>query len=1110
LRTNKRWLLIAAWLQVFVLIGVAPSDAGRMLFGLGRAKAPPPSGMTVFTETIGNAGSGKSPGMAGYSPIHRLAYFPDGAVSASQIAVPSVGGTNIPYSSGCVWPAQGGSSHDCPSWPDGSLRSSPQALWIPQLAAGASEQIVWTAKTGSYSNTPAVTPASITAVADPQVVLSEVNSSWPWEYNLSGPFTAGFGPGLHVGAYVSGGSVTSCVVRISAPSVSLGSYDQLCSNSGNTCSGPFQNGISTGSGGTGGGTQATFTVTLPSTCTVNTAGSGYTQIGASGTMTFDVDAILNKYGNTMPPTCSAELGAGTTTSGTYSAGAVTWGGTITGHISKGQILTDSLGATAVVTGTTSPFTVSAPLTSGAMTANTPVCITEEGPAYTEFKVFGPFSDTGVADAWERGTAYVGMWTLPGSGNYKITAVVYSDTAILKQNSYYPSYTFDADWKNGSTEIRGAAQGMGPWTRIVSETTAAGFFTLDPAQSGPAGASGGVDWLDLSGGFSESTSLALNSLIPWPTSGDANYIKASRAFLPLDETITPDVKVIPTSCTGTAYGVPTNCQGYYLPFDTQWTDSVQLFGNGGTHFFLSPDGGGQAYWRLAAPSASDHGASWYQQMWVGALAIMGDTAGSRLDDTWHMPNIDPNFSAPSAYTDGSYLFYSASCGYDSNWTCPGGNTPTSGGGYQAADHWPAGTPRSAYVLHGGWYFMLDMMKLQATAISWFSQDDEGRAETFNGHTYHDECFKDNSANRRTVAWCLNTLAGYYVWGMPNEPDHQYLKAVVENENFTMAYNWYHWVGQFSTDTGPVNSGSPYKLFDTSTNGTPTMPYDIRSTGVPYNIGNMFFMDNYGAMVLLYYQMVTNHSLTALENVASYWIDNYLIDTAAVNTCPFNIETYSAPQGDTLTQTPYAGHDMTNIATATNGGVFDQNTGEITATNGSSTLTINIVAGGNPGYRGNPTTDPPSGSTVFATNWCVNCGADTGGTNTIPTNLSGTTKYFYCRTATDTGYLSATSCPGAPITMTVPGGGTTQESFYGAWTFNQSCPAPSAGNWAFNFDSDDPGGHFAEWYATLRWAQALGHSNTATGLSNLSTVIGSANFNTTAPGSPLYGADTKFTP
>ena len=736
--------LAAALLLAAAVLWPVTSDADRMLLGFGKARTPPPSNPTVFTETIGNAGSGTSPGLGGFSPIHRLAYFPPDAVSASQIPVPSVGGTNIPYSSGCVWPAQGSSSHDCPSWPDGSLRSAPMALWIPQLSAGSSEQIVWKATTGRFNNTPAITPSSITAVANPKVVLSRVNSSWPNEYNLTGLFTSGLGPGLHIGAYVTSGSVSSCVVRMSAPSVSLGSYAQLCSNSGNTCSGPFQNGPSSclGCGGTAGGTNATFTVTLPSTCTVNTAGSGYTQIGASGTMTFDVDTILNEYGSIQPPTCSAELGAGTTTSGTYSAGTVTWGGTITGHIAKGQIITNSLGATAVVTGSSSPFTVSAPLTSGAMTAQTPVCIDEEGPAYTEYKVFGPFIDTGTPNSWERGTAWVGMWTLPGTGNYKITAVVYSDNAILKTNSRWPSYTFDADWKNGSTEIRGAAQGAGPWTRIVNKSTAAGFFTLDPAQSGPIGASGGVDWLDLSGGFSESTNLALNSVIPWPTSDDMAYIKAAKAFLPLDTTITPDVPVIPATCTGTSYGEPTNCQGYYLPFDTEWTDSVQLYGNGGTHFYLSPDGGAQSYWRLSAVGASDHGASWYQQMWVGALAIMGNEAGGRLDDTWHMPNIDPNQTPPAAYTDASYLYYSARCGYDSNWTCPGGMTPTSGGDFGAADHWPAGSPRSAYVLHGGWYFMLDMMKLQATAISWNGEDDEGRAETFNGHTYYDVGYTDN--------------------------------------------------------------------------------------------------------------------------------------------------------------------------------------------------------------------------------------------------------------------------------------------------------------------------------------------------------------------------------
>ncbi len=137
----------------------------------------------------------------------------------------------------------------------------------------------------------------------------------------------------------------------------------------------------------------------------------------------------------------------------------------------------------------------------------------------------------------------------------------------------------------------------------------------------------------------------------------------------------------------------------------------------------------------------------------------------------------------------------------------------------------------------------------------------RAETFNGHTYYDVGYTDNSANRRTAAWIPNTFAGYYVWGMPNEPDHQYLKAVVENENFTYLYNWYHWVGQFNRSPRPVTvdhltSCSTHRLTAIQ---SCLSDYTQNGNGIPYNMGNMYFMDNYGGMVLLCYQMVTNHSL-----------------------------------------------------------------------------------------------------------------------------------------------------------------------------------------------------------------------------------------------------------
>ena len=72
------------------------------------------------------------------------------------------------------------------------------------------------------------------------------------------------------------------------------------------------------------------------------------------------------------------LAARTSFTGTIRAGEITASG-VTGTISTGQLVKGSTGATAVITGVASPWAVSGVLTSGAMTANVPLCVYTSGP-----------------------------------------------------------------------------------------------------------------------------------------------------------------------------------------------------------------------------------------------------------------------------------------------------------------------------------------------------------------------------------------------------------------------------------------------------------------------------------------------------------------------------------------------------------------------------------------------------------------------------------------------------------------------------------------------------------------------------------------------------------
>jgi len=101
--------------------------------------------------------------------------------------------------------------------------------------------------------------------------------------------------------------------------------------------------------------------------------------------------------------------------------------TTSGHIATGQIVTDSTGAHAVVSGSSSPWPVSAALTSGAMRANTPVCINSAGPDSKGYWMFGPYVDTGTGLPAPQfmGSAEVDMWSIGGTP-YSVRATVRTD------------------------------------------------------------------------------------------------------------------------------------------------------------------------------------------------------------------------------------------------------------------------------------------------------------------------------------------------------------------------------------------------------------------------------------------------------------------------------------------------------------------------------------------------------------------------------------------------------------------------------------------------------------------------------------------------------------
>jgi hypothetical protein len=1129
---------------------------------------------TVGSLSFVNNGSGSTPGST--FPVHVLKTFAPGDVPVGQIAVPSVGGVGVAYGVDCAVDGVNPLRTDgCPSWPDGSLKAIPVSMFIPQLASGATEQVVFTKQSGSYNTTPGVTPATVIAASDYNVVLTDANSGYVLQ-----PY--GVWPnGLQIGCQVVGGSVptgaSGCNLRVLPPTASatgnncavtnatippaIGITAKIDNGSGspgniltvtagapqgaggwvrgeiltdstsaiaaNTvittqitgvpgstgtynvsgsaqlvaseqmgfqgCSGRISNGINN----TGGGTPAIFTTTLgsngmPTAINVVAAGSGYTNYG---TLKFDVNTLLNLYGTVQPPTCAAEQGAGTSTSATYSAGAVTFGGTITGHFAKGQIVKDSTGATAIITGSSSPWTIStntggsATLTSGAMTANTPVCMWAASsyagqPLKTSYWVFGPYinTGTGLPDAQLMGSAQVDIWSLSGS-TYSVRAIVRTDREGWQPGQYWQSYTYNADIMNGTAEVRGNAQGTGIYTGLTDEVPGA-WWTVDPALAGPIGASARPDWLGATpNSFSESNSLAINSVSMYLGSSDIAYWRGSHAMLPLASNVTPTPTIIPAS-SGGPWDDPIYWQGYYMPFGPMFVNDQSAFGSGGDHFFLSPQGAALSFWIDLTNQASDKGVSWLQQMRVSGLAISSDVSGWSESDTEHALNIDPNFSN-SAFTDPSRL----------NWLV---GDPSNGGGYEApplgaavmavggqvnvegdisqSDHWPSGSLLGPYLIDGE-YYQLKEMDLQIGQAEGSSQDVGHRTLAFGGNNYYGILWNNTS---RVYAWGLTLVNQFVNFAPPQEPDAQYWNWIKNHDNYASYAAWFPYTGSFSFGLG---STTGTKVYDWSAGGgCQGMRPTFLSGTAPYNIGEVTWMCGYALMdeLLDWLWAGGPGNNTALDTIVAEGADRYLIKEGSQNSCPYNAVNYTQQTGNLTTTAPVTYFDNTDIPGSpptgyANGYSEGVAPTEMTSTVSSSTLTFATVGNNGP----NPL---PTGSIITPTQWATE--EEESSAPVPPSPLVQGTWYKWClltTTPTITGtinpYSTLCSSP-APITIA------SAATFAIQAIPNQSCPA--TGDWTFSFDFPSNIGYSSTYWAVMNWRAAVGGStsDTTTAISNFS--------------------------
>jgi len=1022
--------------------------------------------------------------------------FADGQIPSGDIAVPSIGATAIRYQ-----------ADSCVFWNDGSLMGCRFKYFLPQLAAGATEQITYTATSGSYDHTSSCTISTITCVTGSSDYKVHITNDNQMARTLSSAW-GNTGQWVDFGFYVSGGSVTSGYLRHPEPAL-----DQSCNPCGTM--GPFtMSGCST--------TNAQYTITSNSSAPYDATAITITNPGAGCP------------GNTT----GLSSGNGTCDFNTIAAGG----------------------------------------------SGTTLQQTEEGQLEDTFVGWGAFLDDSAStpDTWLHCKIIVERWKYADGTTYAFRAVAMVTNGVYINHGSIPMNDYDADWMNGSTEIRGASDGSTTtWTRIY-QYGQTGWATLRP--------DGRPDW--------SANSDALNAVISTFTTADKLDLKGSELATPCcDETIPISTKTL--SATGNQS--MSGDEGSYYPLCYCNTDSVPSWEEGGSHLFLAPMPYNYANYYLAVDSASDKGLSFLQNIRLSAIGTWGAIGGSAEPATGYPVNMISSTTYPlltPTRTSANSLPLSGI--YDMQFVANGagsvqvaadqGGTPVE----PPFTHFPSTTLLADYLIEGD-PLTLEMMTAvagiaQTTPLSW--------AVTLNGTstTYNPVPWMMGQGTRG-MAWTLAPIMNAARFLPSSRPEQPYLEAVMK-ESFTFLDAYWPYVGSMNVPEG--------------TNGTKS--YDMTGLGILLNPNNLTtvnpgvvtmstiqWQDSYLAWEMMQAGVFWGGKYSDILTDAGYFMNNYQVPNTDAP-CAYDYNSYVEPWAQNEAGLPntnwcsniacstvgrynvnvFFGSNFDSVAGTTDvyattwnwangeyaGNSAGGSTSRTTAAAGIGTTTMSMDGaisavtgptmvmdcgssgcgpGDNNGAIPPNTVATISGSTVALSNAIVSPGVASNDTIMFsgwydyptgsrvampalslikpvnvyaqnegtpnpynrgtwpPPPLSETGTYYWCPDATYPllkGTLSTTAaCPGTPVTFTE------SDTWSAGFVVNASCPAISNGTWEGSGSYLSYDGRFATSAATMNMAHALGYSPTQAAAAHTLMMTGVGG-NSTYANYPMEGISSTY--
>lgn len=637
------------------------------------------SGPVVGSLTIHNTSGSTTPSGSAQTCLtsgvtcfpKRFGYgFAIGAVPSGSIAVPTVGATAIRYQADL-----------CTFWPDGSLKHCSFKAYVPQLAAGSTEQISFAVQAGSYDHTSSGTVADITGGSDYKVELAN-------ESQLGRTNNANFSPGLSAATWTGGvATYTSSVATglATGDGVKVGGlvspgFSFTGSVSHTTLTTSANLGIGQIIQGQGGayivsGSAPTYTLsqdlgTIGST-TFTVDYNGYYVITKVDSTHFTVSMADNpgvvsdaseafaSFGQMPIGTNVAFVVSGgsvvsatpTHAQGAFSDSCLFTGNSLCNPANISQAIygcTVKPSVSVIYDGTTHEPSSAVVHNGGSGCAvdgsgsyvcgfnkietNSPGTVVqiEKGQLVDTWSAWGPCYDNtgGAAHTRYYIRIIVEHWKDAVGGTYAFRAVGMPTSGIYVPGGTMPSIMADACWQNGSTQIRGFCPGgSGPTANTdyegINNTVQGGWMTVQASAKPDWSTNGtGLDAVELAYTTADEAFLKGSGLIPPPDdtarSGAASNFGSTIAF------------------TGTQNQVFDQCQ--YYPMDLGCTDSDADWGNAGSHQFTSVISAGSNMCYLMMPFASDSGKSWCTQSRIAMASIYGPLGGALEPATGYPVNI----------------------------------------------------------------------------------------------------------------------------------------------------------------------------------------------------------------------------------------------------------------------------------------------------------------------------------------------------------------------------------------------------------------------------------------------------------------------------------------